>query len=379
MSEREMALVPRADFLGLDGLTHLYTAAECPLLVASAEALQEYARLKATAEAGRARAAEVTLACKAALGQLMAVDPADLAFMPSASDGINAVCGLLDLRPGDNVVVNDLEFASVTLPWLRLRERGIEVRVVRHRDWDISTEALLAAVDSRTRLMGLSHVSYINGLRHDVEALSGPLRAAGVVFLLDATQSLGVLPVPASAADFVVSSTYKWLLGTHGLGVFYWNRARRPEVQPAAIGWYSLATTFGADRYERYTLKADAGRFETGYVNFPAIYALSRSVPYLHELGMQRIADHALALGDLMIEGLEDLGVEVMSPADRRRRGASISFAHPRAAEIGHALAAANVHVWAGDGRVRASTHLFNGQDDVERYLDVLAGVLARV
>jgi cysteine desulfurase / selenocysteine lyase len=102
-------------------------------------------------------------------------------------------------------------------------------------------------------------------------------------------------------------------------------------------------------------------------------------VPYLRAVGAQRIADHALALGDLMIEGLEDLGVEVMSPADRRRRGASVSFAHPRAAEIGHALAAANVHVWAGDGRVRASTHLFNCQDDVERYLDVLAGVLSRV
>lgn len=374
MSERELALVSPADFLGLDGLTHLYTAAECPLLAASAEALQEYARLKATAEAGRVRATEVARTCKAALGQLMAVDPADLAFLPSASDGINAVCGLIDFRPGDNVVVNDLEFASVTLPWLRLRERGIEVRVVQHRKWDISTAGLLAVVDARTRLMGLSHVSYINGLRHDVEALSVPLRAAGVVFLLDATQSLGVLPVPAKAADFVVSSTYKWLLGTHGLGVFYWNRARRPEVQPVAIGWYPLATTFGAGRYERYTLKADAGRFETGYVNFPAIYGLSRSVPYLRHIGTPRMADHALALGDLLIKGPADLGLEVMSPADRRRRGASVSFAHPRAAEIGRALATADVHVWAGDGRMRASTHVFNGQDDVERYLDVLSG-----
>ncbi|MGI8914103.1 MAG: aminotransferase class V-fold PLP-dependent enzyme, partial [Chloroflexota bacterium] len=237
----------------------------------------------------------------------------------------------------------------------------------------------LAAVDARTRLLALSHVSYINGLRHDVEALSGPLRAAGVVFLLDATQSLGVLPVPVGVADFVVSSTYKWLLGTHGLGILYWNRARRPDVQPAAIGWYSLATTFGEDRYERYTLKADAGRFETGYVNFPAIYALSRSVPYLLNVGIGRIADHALTLGDLLIKGLTGLGVEVMSPHDRRRRGASVSFAHPRAAEVGRDLAEAKVYVWAGDGRVRASTHLFNSQKDVERYLDVLSGVLRRV
>jgi selenocysteine lyase/cysteine desulfurase len=379
VTERKAALAPPTDFLGLEGVTHLYTAAECPLLVAGAEALQEYARLKATAEAGRACFREVALDCKAALGRLMDVAPEDLAFLPSASDGINAVCALIDLRPGDNVVVNDLEFASVTLPWLRLRERGIAVRVVHHRDWEIRTEALLAAVDARTRLLALSHVSYVNGLRHDIEALSGPLRAAGVVFLLDATQSLGVLPVPVGVADFVVSSTYKWLLGTHGLGIFYWNRARRPDVQPAAIGWYSLATTFGEDRYERYTLKADAGRFETGYVNFPAIYALSRSIPYLLNVGIGRIADHALTLGDLLIKGLTGLGVEVMSPHERLRRGASVSFAHPRAAEVGRDLAEAKVYVWAGDGRVRASTHLFNSQKDVERYLDVLPGVLRRV
>ncbi len=360
-------------------MSHLYTAAECPLLLSSAEALHEYARLKATAESGRARFAEVALGCKNALGQLLDVPPSDIAFLPSASDGINAVCGLIDFRPGDNVVINDLEFPSVALPWLRMRERGIDVRVVRHRHWEIGADALLAAVDQRTRLMALSHVSYVNGLRHDVEALSEPLRTAGVIFMVDATQSLGVLPVPASAADFVVSSTYKWLLGTHGLAVLYWNRSRRPDVQPAAIGWYSLADTFAEDRYERYTLKPDAGRFETGYVNFPAIYALSRSVPYLLKAGIPRIAEHTLALGDLLIKGLTDLGLEIISPADRRRRGASISFLHPRAAEIGRVLADCQVLVWAGDGRVRASTHLFNGQADVERYLDALSGILRRV
>jgi cysteine desulfurase/selenocysteine lyase len=373
------ALVSRDDFLGLEGVTHLYTAAECPLLLSSVEALHEYARLKATAEAGRACFAEAALGCKNALGQLMDVPPSDLAFLPSASDGINAVSGLIDFRPGDNVVINDLEFPSVALPWLRLRERGVDVRVVRHRHWEISTDALLAAVDHRTRLMALSHVSYVNGLRHDLEALSTSLRTAGVIFMVDATQSLGVLPVPASAADFVVSSTYKWLLGTHGLAVLYWNRSRRPDVQPAAIGWYSLADTFAADRYERYTLKPDAGRFETGYVNVPAIYALSRSVPYLLKAGLPRIAEHALALGDLLFKGLTDLGLEVISPTDRRRRGASISFLHPRAAEIGRALAHCRVLVWAGDGRVRASTHLFNDQADVERYLDVLAGIVRRL
>ena len=370
------ALVSRADFLGLDGVTHLYTAAECPTLAAAAAALRTYAEQKSRAEAGRAHHAEVARSCKSSLASLLGVAPEDIAFVSSASEGINAVCGLIDFHPGDNVVINDLEFLSVALPWLRLKSRGVEVRVVRHRQWEISTDAILAAVDRRTRLLALSHVSYVNGLRHDLPRISAALRDSGTVFLLDATQSLGVLPVPANLADFVVSSTYKWLLGTHGLGVLYWNRSRLPDVQPAAIGWYSLADTFAPDRYERYTLKPDAGRFETGYVNFPAIYVLQQSVPYLLNVGVERIADHAHTLGDQILSGLDALGVEVMTPRARERRGASVSFAHADAPGIGAALRERNIHVWAGDGRVRASTHLFNDEGDVARYLEALASIL---
>lgn len=370
------ALFPRTEFLGLEEMTHLYTAAECPMLTKGAAALQDYARQKTRAEAGRAHHAAVAGECKAAVAQLLGVEAENIAFMASASDAINAIVRLIDFRPGDNVVVNDLEFPSVTLPALRLRERGVEVRLVRRDAWDLPTEALLGAVDGRTRLLALSHVSYVNGLRHDVETIGEALRGTGTRFLLDATQSLGVLPVPAGAADFVVSSTYKWLLGTHGLGILYWNRARVPEAQPAAIGWYSVENLFAPDRYERYTLKPDAGRFETGYISFPAIYALREGVRCLLDAGVERIADHALTLGERLIDELARLRLMVMTPKERRRRGASISFAHPEADAIGRALAEREVHVWAGDGRVRASTHLFNDGADIARYLAALEDIL---
>jgi len=371
-------LLARSDFLDLEGITHLYTGAECPMLVAGAAAMQDYARQKSRGEAGRVRHAAVAAECKAALARLhgAGVSAEDIGLVASASDGINQVCGTIDFAPGDNVVVNDLEFPSVALPWLRLRERDVEVRVVRRKEWDISTEALLAAVDGRTRLVALSHVSFMNGLRHDVESIGKALEGTSTLFLMDTTQSLGVLPVSATVADFVVSSTYKWLLGTHGLGVLYWNRARRPDVEPGAIGWYSIADTFAPLREGSYTLKPDAGRFETGFVSYPAIYALHAAVPRLLEVGVGRIAVHVLALGEQVIKGLDALGLEVMTPRAAGRRGASVSFSHPRAVEVGAALAERNVLVWAGDGRVRASTHLFNDAEDVARYLEALAAVL---
>ncbi len=371
-------LVPRSDFIGLDDVTHLYCAAECPMLLGTAEAVAEYTRQKSRAEAGRASHAAVTQSCRNQLATFLKVASTDVALLGSASEGINAVAGLIDWRPGDNVVVNDLEFPSVVLPWMRLRASGVEVRVVRHQDWRISTESLLAAVDSRTRLVALSQVSYVNGFQHDVEAVSQALRDTSTLFLLDATQALGILPVSAELADFVVCSTYKWMLGVHGLGIFVWNRRRVPDPHPVGIGWYGVESMFSDDRYERYALRGDASRFETGYLNFPAIYALNASLAYLLKLDPDELATHAHDLGDRLIAGLSSLGLKVVTPLDRPSRGASITALHHRAADLGAALAARRVHVWAGDGRLRASTHAFTGSGDVDRYVAEFAAVLAK-
>jgi cysteine desulfurase / selenocysteine lyase len=366
------ALAPKSDFFELEDVAHLYSAAECPMLASAAAALMDYTRWKSRAEAGRRHHSQITASCKSRIAELLGVSADEIALLGSASEAINAIAGTLAFRPGDNVVVNDLEFPSVVLPWLRMRDRGLEVRVVRHENWTVPAERLLAAVDDRTRLVALSHVSYVNGWRHDVETISETLRTTPTRLLLDATQSLGVFPVEARLADFVVSSTYKWLLGTHGLGILHVNPSRLQALEPAAIGWYSLAAAFTQDRYERYQLRADAGRFETGYLNFPAIYALNASVAYLLNIGVERIARHALALTAELIGGLRSLGLTVATPEDPERRGASVTVLHERASEIGARLAEEAVYVWAGDGRVRASTHAFNDSSDVARCLDVM-------
>ena len=99
-------------------------------------------------------------------------------------------------------------------------------------------------------------------------------------------------------------------------------------------------------------------------------------MPYLLDVSVDRLAGHALALGDRLIESLARLDLEVMCPRGPARRGASVSFAHTSASEIGAALAARNIHVWSGDGRVRASTHLFNDESDVDRYLEAVGEIV---
>jgi selenocysteine lyase/cysteine desulfurase len=370
------SLVSPEDFLNLGGKTHLYTAAECPLLVQSAQAVSEYIAMKSEAERGRSVHDDITASCRAHVADLFGGTPGEIAFLGSASDAINAVAGILPFSPGDNVVVNDLEFSSVVLPWMRLRAQGLEVRVVHHDNWEIPTEAIMGAVDSRTRLVALSHVSYVNGWRHDVTALSDALARTNARILLDVTQSAGIFPIDARRADFIVASTYKWLLGTHGLGILYVNKDRVALEEPRAIGWYSVLSNFDDDRYERYALREGAGRFETGYLNFPAIYALNASVPYLKALDPVTVVSHVHTLGDELITGLRELDLVVTTPESRSERGSSVTFLHRDAERIGAALARQDVHVWAGDGRVRASPNIFNSSNDISMLLDCLAVIL---
>ena len=154
----------------------------------------------------------------------------DVGLVGSASEAIVLIASGIDFKPGDNIVTNDLEFPSTVLPWIQMKEHGVEVRLVRSRDWQFTPEDVIAQMDGRTRLVAVSHVSYLSGLRLDLAPIAHTAHAHGALLLADVTQSLGVVPVAVGDYDFAVASTYKWLLGIHGGGVLYWNRTRLPRT-----------------------------------------------------------------------------------------------------------------------------------------------------
>jgi selenocysteine lyase/cysteine desulfurase len=123
--------------------------------------------------------------------------------------------------------------------WRALGGRDVEVRQVGSNP-PPSFDEVTAAIDGRTRVIGVSHVSYLTGARHDLAALRAAADAIGARLFVDASHSLGVVPVPASLCDIVVSCAYKWLLGIHGVGVFYVNVERWPDLAPPWVGWHSI-------------------------------------------------------------------------------------------------------------------------------------------
>ena len=187
--------------------------------------------------------------------------------------------------------------------------------------------------------------------------------------MVDATQSLGVVPVPAAACDILVASTCKWLLGSHGLAAFYWNRARRPGLEPAGIGWYSVVD----DLHFPYDLRPDAGRFELGAPNFPGLYGLEAGLDLLLEVGVERIERHVLGLGTALLDGLRELDLPLMTPRNPALRAGIVSWLDSDPAAATKRLEQQGILVTGSAGRVRAGIHLYNSLADIERLVAAMA------
>lgn len=362
----------KADFLGLDTHTWLYTGAESPPHRGVIAAANAYLLARADGPAGRELNAQTEESCKRRLAALLNGHADDIALLSNASEALSAVVLSLDWRAGDNIVINTLEYPSGVLACLSQVASGVEVRRVQHRDFDFEGEDILAQVDNRTRLVMTSHVSYLSGARLDYQALYEQLKSTSALLLLDATQALGVVPVALSGADFVVSSTYKWLLAMHGGGVLAVNPARTNEIAARAVGWRSVREMFAPDRFERFERHAGARQFELGYPSYSVVYALDFSVNLLLETGIETIEAHVLPLGEKLIAGLCDLGLQVMTPRQSFKRAGNIAWKCERGAELSDALRAEGIFLWGGDGRARASIHGYNDAGDVQTLLRAL-------
>ena len=356
---------PKSDFIDFeDDVTHLATGGQPPLFRSQRLAFDEFARDKARGQAGYEHHWEVGRATKALAANLTGIAPADHALVGSASEAIGRVVSSFDWTPGDNVVVADKDYASGRFALLRLAALGVEPRIVPSAGRRIDPQHLVDACDDRTRLLYVSQVTSLTGQHFDIAWLSEQLQRIGVALLVDASHAAGVVPVDGRLADFTVSAGYKFLCATH-MGLLAWNRDLQPRFEPMSVGW---ASAQDAADGRSYTLHPDASRAQSGNPNHLDVYLLRSALTYLLDFGIEAISAHVLSLCDQLHHDMTELGLEMITPADRNERGSSVSFATAANRDIRERAAADKIYVWDGGGRVRASLHLFNTPADVERY-----------
>ncbi|MCB4820664.1 aminotransferase class V-fold PLP-dependent enzyme [Roseicella aerolata] len=355
-----------AEFRLPPGITHVCAGGETAFLRRHDAALARYAEDKSAGPAGRqAQEAELDRA-RDLVAASWGVERGDIGFVSSVAEGVSLLVESLDWREGDNVVVDPDEYPSVVAPFAM--RRGVELRTARADD----PAALAAAADARTRLIAVSHVSYLTGTRYDLGAIRRLADSVGALLVVDHTQAAGYLPIRADLADFAFAATYKWLLGMTGTAIAYWNRKRQPGWAPSTAGWHSIEGMARPDYAAGLRLRPDAMRFTRGNPAHAAVYVLGSALDYLGQYAAAEVQAHVQALTTALQARLAEAGIPSTTPADPARHGASICIAHPRAAALTEALACRGVWAWNGRGRIRFSVHGYNGGADLDRIMQAL-------
>lgn len=361
-------------------LAYLNHAGVAPISTRVAEALARYAAEateRGALDYARVYDAEIERV-RGRAAQLIGASRDEIAFVKNTSEGLGIVAAGLDWQRGDRVVVCDLEYPSNVYAWWSLRSRGVETVMLRSQGGALPIESVEEALSHpRTRLLALSSVEFGSGARNDLPALGRLCRERGVLFCVDAIQSLGYLPldVDDGHVDFLAADGHKWLLSVEGCGIFYCRRSLVDRLTPRVVGWRSVTDNLDFDRYH-FELQPGAGRFEEGTPNTAGIFALGAAIDLLLELGVEAIGARVLSLADALCESLAARGAVIASPRGAGQTSGIVAFRwnDEPPARTAARLRAAGVFVVARRGCVRASPHFYNTSEDFERLLAALEG-----
>jgi len=265
-------------------------------------------------------------------------------------------------RPVDarrnRIVYEEGNFPSVR--YLYQAQPDLEVVVVR------DDAAIVEAIDERTLLVPTTHVLFKTAEIQDVEAIVRRAHEVGAHVILDAYQSVGIVPLDVTAlnVDFAVGGSVKWLCGGPGNGWLYVRPDLADTLQPTFVGWQAHARPFDFEPELEYA--AGAARFLTGTPNVPGLYAATAGYDLIEEVGVDRIRANSLRQTRLLIDLLEAAGFEVGSPREPARRGGTVTVRTPEFEAVHKELAQREILCdFRPEAGIRLGPHYFNTDDEL--------------
>lgn len=307
---------------------------------------------------------------RAQFARLINASPDEVGLLSATSEGENLVAGALDLKPGDNVVIDELHYQTEFVLFRQLEQRrGIELRIARHTRGAVTATDFEPLVNRRTRLLSVALVSHQNGFRHDLKPLADLAHAHGAWLYTDAIQAMGAIAIDvrATGVDALCSGTYKWLHAGFGVAPFY---VRRELVDRFTLDrWGALHVERTRPGYH-YDIFQTARKFEYATLAFGAVYQLAAAMDYLEKIGIARIEAHTSTLALRLQRGLRERGLDVLTPQDTR--SPIVAFrVRGDAAAARQIVQSADVKVSFRENgsQIRVSPALFNTEQDVDRVL----------
>jgi cysteine desulfurase/selenocysteine lyase len=324
------------------------------------------------------------------VARLIGCAPGEVALIENATRSWDMAFYGISFRPGDRILTAQAEYASNAIAFLqRARSHGVSVEVVPDGpDGSLSTEALRSMIDDRVRLIAVTHVPSQNGLVNPAAEVGAIARAAGVLFLLDACQSVGQLPVDvAEIGCHLLSATgRKFLRAPRGTGFLYVDRSILDKLEPPFLDLHAAEWTAP----DRYVMRDDARRFETWETSYAGRLGLKVAVDYALDLGLPAIEARNAALAGRLRAGLAALpGVAVHDRGDRKSAITTFTVEGIDAETVKARSTAQGINVSVVEASsamydlprhgltsvVRASPHYYNSEDEIDRLLECVQDI----
>ncbi len=325
--------------------------------------------------------ASVADAIRARAARLLSCQPADIAVLSSTTEALGVVPLGLAWAEGDEVITYERDYPSVVYALQRLeRLYGVRIRWIADCGGRFDVADVAAQITPRTRLIGLSLVSFANGFRAPIEAIAELCRPRGIWLSVDAIQGMGAikLDAPSLGADVLAAHGYKHLLSGYGMALAYISPRARAELSVSLPGWngtetYEDPTSMLDHAHVRFT--TDARRFEPAVPNFAGMHGTVASLDMLLRAGPEGIERYVRGLLDDAARELTARGYPVASPAAASERSSLLSFRTPAGldvAALARTLTEAKVTCSLREGMIRISPHLYNTPADIARLLEHL-------
>ena len=372
IASKDDPLGVRSDFPVVEQSVYLDSAYITPSPLQAVEAAQAFAEAKARDPVSLGGMLQETNLMRQRFATLVGASEMEIGVLFATSDGENIVSRALDLKQGDNVVIDDLHYDTTYLLYQQLAEqRGLEVRIVNSEAGGAPVDAFAEHVDRQTRLISVAWVSHQNGFRHDLAGLADLAHSNGAYLYADAIQGIGALDIDvrSTGIDFFTAGTYKWLLGGYGVAPFYVREELLERIGTDRFGSLNIAEELGQHRFRVYD---DARKYGYATMGFGSVFQLRAAIDYLLRVGVPNIEAHTVGLAQQLNTGLVGQGHDVWTPKDNR--SPIVTFRHHRdIALVRSTLEEAGIRIsFKAEGdELRTGIALFNNSDDIDKLLDV--------
>lgn len=306
------------------------------------------------------------------LANFIGAEREEIGFTTNTSHGMNLVAQMLKDK-GTVLTMRD-EFPSTTFPWLN---QGTEIKFVEPVNHDYPIEAIKEALTPDVKILVSSYVQYNTGFRQDLEALGNFCKENNLIFVVNATQALGIFPVDVQKynIDFLMFTGLKWATAGYGIGGLYVSKKWLSKDSFPFAGWRSVEVPEKMDNLA-LELKNEASVIESGCPHFPNIFALGGALELFNRIGPKNITERVIQLNRFLECKLKELGIEVICQEnDKHRSGILIAkITNPK--EVVSKLFEKNIIVSARGEGVRVSTSIFNNEEDIKKLIAELSGIL---